>query len=300
MGFDQLRLTILSGLPASGKSTRARSLVEAAKAPTIRVNKDSLREMLHAGRPWSREQEEITRSAQFAIAARALANGVSVIVDDTNLGWRHQTGWAAIADDYGVTLEIDFVNTPFEECVRRDSVRGDARVGRTVIAGMARQYLSRKYDGVDVIFDLDGTLADSSHRMQARDQEDFDWDAAAAGIPNDKPIPKMIEVLMEHHRSGHRIIYMTGREESCRQLTEEWLRHHGLYEVAEMLVMRATGDRRPAPDVKLDMLERYCDPAQVSRIYDDDPLVVAFLRQYYMPHVELVGAMRDGIKPLPA
>lgn len=287
-------LIMLSGLPASGKSTKAMRMLREAKSPTIRVNKDLLRAMLHAGLPWEQGREGQTRDAEFAVADKMLSSGVSVIVDDTNLGTRHLSAWSALAEAHGLDLVVDFVDTPIEECIRRDSVRGAERVGRTVIVGMARQYLSRKEDGMDVVFDLDGTLADNSHRIPNPLPENFDWDATAPLAVNDKPIMRMLEQLMEHHRAGRRIIYLTGREESSRPYTEEWLRRHGLYDVSEMLIMRPTGDRRPASDFKAEAMRRYCHPHYVHAVYDDDLSVVDRLREFGFPAIHFDGFRADA------
>lgn len=277
-GATGLRLVMLQGLPASGKSTRARKILSESSKPMIRVNKDCLREMLHPGLLWSREREHLVRMAEIHLADEALKSGVSVVVDDTNLGPAHLGTWSAMAESHGLTLEVDFVFTPVGECIRRDEVRGEKRVGRTVIAGMARQFLSYKDAGYDVVFDLDGTLADNSHRIPNPVPEGFDYEATAKHVVTDAPILSTVSALMDHHETyGDRIIILTGRAESGRQYTEEWLRLHGIYELCDMVIMRPDDDRRPAPDFKLAMLRKFCNQDNVRAIYDNDTEVVRHL-----------------------
>ena len=52
--------------------------------------------------------------------------------------------------------------------------------------------------------------------------------------------------------ADHDLGYLTGRPESLRQVTESWLRRHGL--PAGPLWMRPRGDFRPARVMKLDAL----------------------------------------------
>lgn len=73
---------MMRGLPASGKTTRAKQLVSENK-DTIRVNRDLLRTMLHFDE-WNAKNEEITVDVAQLIAADQLLKEKNVIIDDTN------------------------------------------------------------------------------------------------------------------------------------------------------------------------------------------------------------------------
>lgn len=76
---------MLSGLPASGKSTKAEELVK-SMGNAVRVNKDLIRTMLHFDK-WSGRNEGITKDIERQVAIQAITrHGMNVIVDDTNLG----------------------------------------------------------------------------------------------------------------------------------------------------------------------------------------------------------------------
>jgi hydroxymethylpyrimidine pyrophosphatase-like HAD family hydrolase len=106
------------------------------------------------------------------------------------------------------------------------------------------------------IFDIDGTLADNSHRTHHLQKTPKDWDSYHAGTAADGAHQHIIKVatLLEEH---HAIVFCTGRHEGLRNLTENWLYEQGLpVDNGNALYMRADGDRRPDYIVKMELLER--------------------------------------------
>lgn len=125
------------GLPASGKSTYARTLTD-----HVRINRDDLRAMMHSV-PWSKERERLTMAARDSLIMLMLRKEQNVICDDTNFG---QTDWLQkLAKQAGATfLIVDFTHIPVELCIERDAKRtGKARVGEEVIRNMARRWLKQ-------------------------------------------------------------------------------------------------------------------------------------------------------------
>ena len=102
------------------------------------------------------------------------------------------------------------------------------------------------------IFDLDGTLADDSHRWH-HVQRSGDWDSYYAAASADKPIHHVIEIAKALHVAGYSIVIITGRSESIRRETEDWLLQHGI--LFDELIMRKRTDRRKNSELKLEALE---------------------------------------------
>lgn len=141
-------LIICVGLPGCGKSTWSREVIEAdrkAGRQTVRVNRDSLRTMLHFDE-WSKENEKLTVLARNATLNALLSEPITVICDDTNLDPRVREELTSIARIRGHAVLInDFTDVPLDVCIERDSQRtGKARVGAKVILDMYARYLSTK------------------------------------------------------------------------------------------------------------------------------------------------------------
>jgi hypothetical protein len=120
--------------------------------------------------------------------------------------------------------------------------------------------------------DIDGVLADPTHRLRFVDQRPKDWDAFFAAAPDDPPLAEGLAVV-RRLVDDHAIVYLTGRPERCRADTLAWLDRHGL--PPGRLVMRRPGDRRPARVAKLDLLRRLAADRPVDVLVDDDAEVCA-------------------------
>ncbi|MFF3846938.1 hypothetical protein [Streptomyces sp. NPDC002328] len=120
------------------------------------------------------------------------------------------------------------------------------------------------------VFDLDNTLADTSHRQRFLERSPRDWTAFFAAAPQDPPIPEGVALAVESARECE-VVYLTGRPERCRRDTLEWLARHGLPDGP--VHMRRNDDRRPARRTKLDVLRRLGRNREVRVLVDDDELV---------------------------
>ena len=116
------------------------------------------------------------------------------------------------------------------------------------------------------IFDIDGTLADSTHRvhyicpdydslskkiLSIDDLDKFapDWDSFYKESVNDKPIPDMVNILRRIQDTGAEILFVTGRSEKYRQITQEWLLRYVTFKV-DNLFMRTTDAYRQDAVIK--------------------------------------------------
>ena len=115
----------------------------------------------------------------------------------------------------------------------------------------------------DVIFDIDGTLADCSHRLHWIQNKPKNWKAFFAGIPHDQPIRETLAIAynLYHAKDSaggywNQIIFCTGRPEEHRTATVNWLSCHlGDWAKSCPLYMRPTGDHRPDYEVKAMLME---------------------------------------------
>lgn len=119
----------------------------------------------------------------------------------------------------------------------------------------------------NVIVDIDGTVADLTHRLrhiQVAEGGKKDWDSFfdPALVRQDKPIRPIIRLLWAlQHQDATRFWFVSGRPDSLRETTAEWLFDHikkptlqsVRYFTYEGLIMRRTGDHRPDHLVKREL-----------------------------------------------
>jgi hypothetical protein len=125
------------------------------------------------------------------------------------------------------------------------------------------------------VFDIDGVLADVSHRVHHVRRRPKDWSAFFAAAHEDPPLPDGV-ALARRVADERPLLYLTGRPEHLRRITQGWLDRHGL--PAGRLLMRPAGDRRPARFMKLERLRVLHEREPVHVVVDDDPSVVAVLQ----------------------
>lgn len=140
-------LVILRGLPASGKTTWAERWVAVDATRRARVNKDTLRLMLHAGIYLGRETEAQVDAVRDAAIAALLRAGISVVSDDTNLDRAKVDAMRELAAGAGaMTVAVLYEDTPVDECVRRDALR-EKPVGEAVIRDLHSRYIDELGSG---------------------------------------------------------------------------------------------------------------------------------------------------------
>ncbi|HEX6968432.1 MAG TPA: AAA family ATPase [Micromonosporaceae bacterium] len=282
------RLIITRGLPASGKTTFARTLQPAV----VRVNRDDLRRMLHGARLFTQRAESQVTLVQRVQVEALLRAGVDVIVDDTNLRARTVRDWAELAARFGAAFQVhDFTDVPLEECLRRDANRPEAeRVGEDAIRRLHDRFLAgralplpvpqvtpgrpaRFYSPPPdapriVLVDLDGTVALPAGRSP------YDMTRVA----EDRPNHAVIAAIRGMHATGHGVVYCSGRDATARADTEAWLdRHVGVPYLA--LHLRRVGDRRRDTVVKREIFDREIrDRYHVVGVFEDRLQVVRMWR----------------------
>jgi predicted kinase len=272
------KVLILKGLPASGKSTFAKQLVE-KDGNWIRANKDEIRSLLYAGAKWTGRKEKLVEKIRDEIIRAGAVAGKNVVVDDTNLNPRHEAHIRQLVNniylDYGgtfPTVEVMFFPIDPEEAVKRDLSRPRS-VGADVIWDMWNRWLRPSVEPLTtlgpsvVICDLDGTLA------LFGDKNAYDRD-----FENDRLNTTVAYTLK---RLGLPLIITSGRNDKFKQVTEQWLlNHEPELPAIKMLLMRKDGDVRKDSIVKREMYEtEISGKYNVFAVFDDRDQVVRLWRE---------------------
>lgn len=284
--MQKVILTI--GLPASGKTTWAKKQLEENPSKYKRINKDDLRAMLDG--KWTPASEKFILQSRDTLIEQALRDGFSVIVDDTNLNPSHLRTINLLVERFrldtskDVTVETKFFNTPIDDCIVRDKQRPNG-VGEKIINNMYNQYKHiHNFDGIEpieqditlqkaIIVDIDGTIA---HRT---DRGPFEW----SKVDQDSPKREILDIIYMFDNKGYEIIFLSGRDEVCYDLTLGWIKNH-FYETYKMvyvdsdikLYMRPKDDVRKDSIVKKELfMEHVYNKFYITHVFDDRNQTVA-------------------------
>lgn len=267
------KLLMLKGLPASGKTTHA---IELEADGWVRANKDDIRKQYFPN--WTKKDEKEVLRIEDEIIIDALQRGKNVVVDDTNLVQKHRDRLEAIAKREGAEFEVLFIDTPFEECIRRNKKRANS-VPMEVILNMYRWHIAPfrekkiEYDdNLDeaIVVDVDGTLA---HIDADNPRSPYDASRAMEDLLDDAV---SVTVAM-YYQHGYRVVVLTGRHSGHLQVTKDWLAENGVD--YDEIHCRDEGDDRADYIVKKELYEEHVKGKyNVKFVIDDRPQVCRMWR----------------------
>lgn len=135
-----------------------------------------------------------------------------------------------------------------------------------------------------IVFDIDGTLADVTHRRQYVASKPKNWAAWNAGMARDTLYADIASLLDIFADKGYVIILCSGRGEETRAVTEQWLQDNNL--LYQKLYMRTEKDYRKDSIVKVELLQ------QIRQDYGNPYL-------WFDDRAQVVDAIRaEGIRVL--
>lgn len=113
------------------------------------------------------------------------------------------------------------------------------------------------------IFDLDGTLADSSKREQFPKIYDQNFQKS---VLNDLPISKNIKKIKKITKQ--KILILTGRKSLLRSVTKIWLKKNGIK--YHYIIMRPKSCNKSNTNFKLDIIKKIKKKFKIIKIFDDN------------------------------
>lgn len=292
---------VMTGLPASGKTTAARRLQAESGGRMRRVNLDDLRQMLDIPLPEGAERrsyahEQTVLAIQDAAVRTAVDGGFDVVVDNTHMTPHIPKRLKAAVAGLATFVVHDFTDVPVEECLRRDAAR-ERPVGEEIIRILADKHEKSRRGGwrltaewlndepavepytadpalpSAVMCDIDGTLA------LRGDRGAYDFTRCEEDLLN-----VSVRGALRSFRGadGDVIVLLSGRGEEHRSRTEAWLRAHEV--PYDELWMRAAGDHRRDDVVKAELFDRHVRHRFAVRVsLDDRDRVVAVWRRMGLP-----------------
>jgi len=135
---------------------------------------------------------------------------------------------------------------------------------QTYLKEKTREYYNKQKA---IIVDIDGTIANHNGVRSPYDYEKVEGDAFV-GVVGD---------AVNRYKQDHQIIFVSGRDGSCRSKTVRWLRKNGFQD--PLLLMRNISDKRQDDEVKKEFLDKCILPHYtVSVVFDDRNRVVSMWR----------------------
>jgi len=267
------RVILTKGLPASGKTTWAKTLVRKQKGAWVRVSLDELRAMCFDGWRW-RNHEAFLIEMRDRIILEALKNNQHVVVDEMNLTAESPDYFTKLVGELAtVEVEDRFLSVAVEDCVKRDLQRSNS-LGEKVIRKLHREYLQPSSlppayleDYPDcIIVDMDGTLALFNGRGPYEGQK----------CDTDLPNEPVLETVKKWQAAVD-VVICSGRTDDAKEKTIDWLRRYGIDFKA--LHMRKTGDVRKDAVIKEEIYRNQIEGKyNVKFVLDDRNQVVELWR----------------------
>lgn len=108
-----------------------------------------------------------------------------------------------------------------------------------------------------VVVDIDGTISKIGDRLKYLQQEPKDWDSFYNDCFEDEPILEICQLVksLSNDELGYNIIFCTGRRESVRNKTIDWIHGNVGYGIYDQLLMRKNDDHRHDTEVKPELLK---------------------------------------------
>lgn len=131
------------------------------------------------------------------------------------------------------------------------------------------------------IVDIDGTIADCSHRLHYIQNGNHDWTGFFKACVNDTPIWEVIDTIRLLEKSYATIIMVTGRSNEVENETRYWLMDYGI--PCHGLYMRKAGDHREDSIVKSELLSQLLEDRNIGlkdivAVFEDRQHVVDMYR----------------------
>lgn len=278
---------ITVGIPAAGKTTWAREYVKKNPKAVI-VSRDDIR-LAHGWR--SGFDENRVTAIHRAQMEAAFLEGMDVVVADTNINRTFRNRLIKFCHQHGADVVLVPLPIKLDEAIQRDLLRENT-VGMDVVSKFHNDLQGQDVDMTQetylpvqkfapyvhategrqtipaICVDIDGTVAEHWNRSP------YEY----AKVGDDRPKKDVLEIINLVKQMGVKLIFVSGRDDSCQNDTIDWLVKY-LGHDDFTLLMRKTKDQRPDWVIKNEIYDEFIIPNhKILMVFDDRDQVVKHLR----------------------
>lgn len=320
--MKKLKALVTIGVPASGKTTFAKKWEDEDPDNRWVVELDEIRKEYSPDKDLNRysfKNEEKVADEFYKSISFAWSCDKDICISNTNVNGKYLDVLLSFLDDLDFEVTFKVFHKSFRDLVRDDKKR-NKMVGSEVIYKMLLNFnklrqthphvfeqdnhwlekdfpiikkVENKYPVSEnkpcvAIIDIDGTLADMGKRNP------YDYEAAINDTAR-----KDVALLVNALHKEHTVVFVSGRSEDARVVTEEWL--HGLYRdrvldfdpVEEShILMRCSGDTRQDWIVKYEIYRDIVSQmGELKVVVDDRPQVIRMWEMLGVDTIFNVGSI---------
>jgi len=211
---------MLSGLPCSGKTTKAAEIC-AQNKKCVRVHPDLITGMLYFQTENAFKQRH-SIGVTTDVAIRLLRDGYSVVIDGVNLDNKSRELWKSVADVCEVPFEEVPLRPKLNFCIFHDAWKlGNDSLGFDVINAMAmRHKLMEQPPREFVLIDIDSMMRDTLDPKS----ETYLKDMRLNPIQD-----SYLARIQELATMGYKIIFYSKLNPGMKGLLMDWLNSYGLW-----------------------------------------------------------------------
>lgn len=262
------KITVLVGISGAGKSTMTAKLLKDKN--TVRINRDDTRLMLFGVKQSDNEYykrkdiracEDLVSETIEDTVYNALQKGRDIVFDNTHLQKKY-IDEILFKYNHLADIELLFLDVDIAEARLRVQAR---HAGESVdVSYIDKQYndyqkLKKQMHGQPLFYlqtapqvkfntslpdtyivDIDGTVTLKG------DRDIFD----DSKLHLDTEIKEVGHIIRALHKNGFKIVFVSGRQDSCKEQTVKWLKDNNLWMTDSEIYMRKAKDSRNDSIVK--------------------------------------------------
>lgn len=171
LNIEEQTVYIMRGLPASGKSSLSKSILENYPGKIKRINNDELRTMLDADQ-YTDDNEKFIKIITSKLIEETLLNGYSVIVDNLNLASRNIARINSIVrrlnkkHSNSIKVEIINIDKNVDKCIEDNNDR------TTLVQDSLIRSLYNMFFNFKCVNELDGFTIGNTYNISYHIKED--------------------------------------------------------------------------------------------------------------------------------